>query len=193
MKKITLSGITLLVFLFHPIEAQPVPGDYFREYIWTTPFKEGNSSFLRVGGRFDYRIQPENYPDLNLKGEKIPLNFDVLVKDAIKSEVTIEKVLCHDGTKKLRISFNGSQALVFPESHYIPEPQEMYMHHFYPTVEIPLNFLKSGYNNFFSLEVDTIHPWNWPQNLIYGVIVRNYFPPPISIIKNTINSYWSTV
>lgn len=157
---------------------QPGPGDYFCEYTWTTPNKEGNSRFFRVGGKLDYRAEPGLYPDLELDGERIPVHLQEKLKGAQKVEVMIEKVLCHDGTRGLSISVNGNEEVQFPESPYIPEPQEKYMHHFYPTVEIPLSDFDPEGDNFFSLSVDTTHYWNWPQNLVYGVIFRIYYKAP---------------
>ena len=49
------------------------------------------------------------------------------------------------------------------------------MHHFYPVVTVPINEFKNGSDNYFSMEVDTAQHWNWPQNLIYGVIFRIYY------------------
>jgi hypothetical protein len=62
-----------------------------------------------------------------------------------------------------------------PEAENIPKPPCAYMHHIYPLVEIPIEYLKKGKSNFFSLDVDTVHPWNWPQNLIYGLVLRIYY------------------
>lgn len=113
---------------------------------------------------------------MKFAGKNIPLNHDFDLKDAIKAEVTIEKVLCHSGTKNLRISVNDNKEIIFPESPAIPEPQELYTHHFYPTANVPLCDLQSGDNNYFFLQVDTnIY---WPQNLIYGVIFRIYYKLP---------------
>lgn len=170
--------VSSLFFVSKPVCSQPKPGDYFRDYTWTTPDGEGNSQFLRIGGKFDYRIQPEDYPDLKLNREKIFINHSIDLNNAIKTEIVIEKVLCHDGTKNLRIALNGGKQYIFPESPAIPEPQEFFMHHFCSTLELPLTEFKQGNENYFSLEVDSIHPWNWPQNLIYGVICRVYYKNP---------------
>ena len=176
-----LNGFCLLLASVYSF-AQPKSGEFYREYIWTTPDKPENSKFLRVGGISDYRKEPENYPDLRFYGNNIPLNLDIDLKNAIKAEITIEKVLCHPGTKNLRISVNGYEDIVFPGSLAIPEPQEFYTHQIYPTVDLPLNILRSGKENYFSLQVDTnIY---WPQNLIYGVIFRIYYDS--SYTKNMI-------
>ena len=153
--------------------AQPQPGDLFREYTWTTPSESKNSPYLRVGGKMDYEIKTNIYPDLKIEGRNIPFPFYVDLKGAKKAEITVEKVLCHPGTQNLRISLNDHAPLVLPESEYIPEPQNWFMHHFFPTFEIPLNNLSEGTDNYFSLSVDD--NIRWPQNLVYGVTLRIYY------------------
>lgn len=167
-----------LVFLLFPssLLPQPKPGDIFREYVWTTPDKPGNQKFLRVGGKLDYRMAPGNIKDIRLTGGNIPLDADIDLRNAVRAEIMVEKVLCHTGTRNLRISVNDNEELVFPESDSIPEPQELYTHQFYPSVNLPLDHLRPGPNNHFSLQVDTTI--SWPQNLIYGVIVRIYYEVP---------------
>ena len=158
--------------------SQPKPGDYFREYSWKTPNGSENSKFLRVGGKMGYRVLPGEYPDLKFIEENILLNQSIVLDKAIKAEVVVEKFLCHDGTKNLSIRLNEGEKHIFPESINIPEPKEYYMHHFCSTMEIPLEELKQGNNNFFSLGVDSVQWYNWPQNLVYGVIFRIYYKTP---------------
>lgn len=143
--------------------SQPVPGDVFREYMW---HNEGGSAggALRVGGR----VGDEG---------SISLDHDFDLKHATKAEVVIEKILCHDGTTGLAIQINDSDWIYIPEAPGIPAPQSAYQHHFYPTVRIPLSCLNRGKGNRFEMKVDTKHPWNWPQNLIYGVHFRVYYDP----------------
>lgn len=130
--------------------SQPGPGDYYREYTWSTPDKEGNSSFLRVGGRLDYSENPNEYKDLSIQGRSIFLDFNLDLEGAVRAEVTVEKVLCHDGTKNLRIAFNGNNYYVFPDADSIPQPQDKYMHLYYPTVEMSLSDLIPGTENSFA-------------------------------------------
>ena len=132
--------------------------------------------FLHVGGKGDYINESGLWANLKFEGKNIPLDLNRDLNDAIKAEVTIEKVLCHDRTKNLRISVNNHKEIVFLESEAIPEPQDLYAHHFYPTVEVPLNYFSSGNSNYFSLPVDTNIAC--PQNLIYGVIFRIYYKLP---------------
>ncbi len=64
-----------------------------------------------------------------------------------------------------------------PEAAKIPEPASDYQHHLFPVVPIPLAELKTGQGNTFRMHVSPEHPWNWPQNLIYGVHFRIYYDP----------------
>jgi len=143
--------------------SQPVGGDVFREYMW---YKEGGDAggSLRVGGRVGYE-------------GSIALEHDLDLEHATKAEVVVEKILCHDGTTGLAIQVNDSDRIYIPEAAGIPAPQSTYQHHFYPTVRIPLSCLNQGKDNQFQMRVDTKHPWNWPQNLIYGVHFRVYYDP----------------
>ena len=159
----------LLVFstavLIPHVEAfsQPAPGDVFREYMWYN--KDGDAGeALRVGGRIGYEGH-------------IELNHDFDLEHAVKAEVVIEKILCHDGTKDLAIQINDEDWLQIPEAQTIPYPQWEYQHHTYPVVPVPLSFLKGGTSNRFQMRVNTKHSWKWPQNLINGVHFRVYYDP----------------
>ena len=141
--------------------AEPAPGDVFREYTWYKQDGDAGQA-LRVGGRVGY------------KGS-IVLGHSFDLEHAVKAEVVIEKILCHDSTTGLAIQINDSDWICIPEAQGIPAPQSVYQHHFYPTVRIPLSVLKSGSGNEFQMKVDTEHPWRWPQNLINGVHFRIYY------------------
>jgi len=144
--------------------AQPGPGDVFREYMWSKPGGDAGGS-LRVGGQLDYG------------GGPIALPHELDLAAAVRAEIVIEKLLCHDGTRGLAISLNDHDWIAVPEAAAIPEPAWDYQHHIYPVVPVPLDQLKAGGGNQFRMKVDGTHPWNWPQNLIYGVHVRIYYDP----------------
>ncbi len=156
------------------LPAQTEPGDIFREYIWTTP-KGSNSPYLRVGGKMDYEVKQKIYGDLKIDGRKILFGHELELDDAIRAEIIAQKVLCHFGTQNLRISLNGHEEIKFPESDSIPEPQNLYMHYFSPRIEVPLEHLNEGAGNYFTMQVDTNK--NWPQNLVYGILLRVYYDP----------------
>lgn len=147
-----------------PQSGGPQPGDVFREYLWTHTTGDAGGS-LRVGGRLDYG------------GGPIVLPHELDLEQATRAEIVVEKLLCHDGTRGLSISVNSNAWLTLPEAPGIPEPQWEYMHHTYPVVTVPLSQLQLGAGNQVRLRVSDEHPWNWPQNLIYGVHVRIYYDP----------------
>jgi hypothetical protein len=144
--------------------AQPKPGDVFREYRWTKADGDAGGA-LRVGGRLGYG------------GGAVALPQELDLTDAMRAEVVIEKLLCHDGTRGLAISINNNAWIDVPEASGIPQPPWNYQHHIYPVVPVPLDQLHSGGGNQFRLKVSDEHPRNWPQHLIYGVHVRIYYDP----------------
>ena len=157
-------------------QAQPKPGDLFREYTWIPQMvKSEKGRFLRVGGKLDYQINQDHFPPERHQAGYIPFEMYFDLTDAIKAELVLEKVGSHEDTKNLRVSINGNPFLKVPESAGIPKPEADYMHHTYPVTRIPLDQLRQGMENSFKLEVDTAQRWNWPQHLIYGVIMRIYY------------------
>jgi len=163
MKKSCGPFVVILMMLTVEAFSQPAPGDVFREYLWSKEDGDAGGS-LRVGGREGY-------------DGSIVLEHDFDLEHATKAEVVIEKILCHDGTTGLAIQVNESDWIYVPEPSTIPVPRSAYQHHFYPIVRIPLSGLKQGKGNTFRMKVDEKHPWNWPQNLIYGVHFRIYYDP----------------
>ncbi|MBD3391672.1 MAG: hypothetical protein GF418_06440 [Chitinivibrionales bacterium] len=146
--------------------AQPEPGDVFKEHIWPV-----GGGFFRIGG------------SLTQAGPNVHLDFpgNVDLTNAIKAEFYIEKVQCHCGTMDLQVSVNGNDWILLPFPPTLPEPVDVwptapadYQHHSYPTVEIPLDQLQDGANSF-RLDVDP-EGW-WPQNLTYGCMLRVYYDP----------------
>jgi hypothetical protein len=153
--------------------ASPVPGDVFAEYTWYHETGDAGQT-LRVGGK-----QGQYHPDrgsahgyVNAPVE-LPHEFDL--QFALRAEVVIEKILCHDGTRGLAIRVNDHDWIDVPECANIPEPQWSYQHHTYPVVPIPLDQFKRGMGNTFQMKVAAEHPWRWPQNLINGVHFRVYY------------------
>jgi hypothetical protein len=161
---ITALAAALVLVVAPSALAQPRPGDVFREYPWTNTDGDAGGA-LRVGGRIDYG------------GGPITLPRELDLAAAIRAEVVVEKLLCHDGTRGLAISLNENAWIDVPEAPGIPEPPWDYQHHVYPVVPVPLDHLRAGGGNQFRLKVGNEHPWNWPQNLIYGVHIRVYYDP----------------
>ena len=155
--------------------AQPIPGDLYKEYTWYNA--SGNTdAALRVGGRLDYRLT-EEAEDYIGEGLIKPL-FHLTLEHAVKAELVIEKMLCHGDTKGLRVTINGKAPIRLPEAEHIPKPQSAYAHHFNTIVPVELEDLKQGSENTFLFEVDTAGHW-WPQNLVYGMILRVYYEPSL--------------
>ena len=168
-------ALAIILLLHQNLNAQPVPGDVFREYRWFHEKGDAGQA-IRVGGKkgqyhadrgsaHDYINAPFTWP------------FVIDLVDAVKAEVVLEKVLCHDGTTGLAIQINDSDWFYVPQATHIPAPQAMYQHHTYPVVRVPVSVFKSGTGNSFRLRVDPKHPWSWPQNLINGVHIRIYYNP----------------
>ena len=162
--------------------AQPVPGDVFKEYRWHNASGDADGT-LRVGGRLDYQIIEvvDNY----LGDGLINPPFNVDLRQALKAELLVEKMLCHGGTEGLRVSINGNDPILIPDSEHLPKPQSAYVHHFTPVVPVELSILKPGTENSFSFEVDTTGQW-WPQNLLYGMILRVYYENSVLLQKGSI-------
>lgn len=167
--------------------AQPGPGDVFREYIWLPEMVAEQGKFLRVGGRLDYKSNSDHYPADKHRDGYIPLEQHIELKDAIRAELVIEKLGSHDDTKNLRVTINQHPSIVFPVAKGIPEPESAYMHHNYPIIKIPLDQLQQGMNNSFRFDVDSTQRWNWPQNIIYGVVLRIYYRPETAFFKTEIS------
>jgi len=155
--------------------ASPVPGDVFREYTWYDETGDAGQA-LRVGGKQGeyHRDRGSAHGYVNAPID-LPHEFDL--QFAIRAEIVIEKILCHDGTRGLAIRVNDHDWIDVPECANIPEPPWAYQHHTYPVVPIPLDQLKRGMGNTFQMKVAPEHPWRWPQNLINGVHFRIYYDP----------------
>ncbi|MCK5270852.1 MAG: hypothetical protein KAJ46_08710 [Sedimentisphaerales bacterium] len=158
---------------------QPVPGDVFREYMWTMHPNPDAGGALRVGGNFCYfnPTDPSWTPH-----DAVYLDHDIDLEHATKVELIVEKILCHTWTIGLEIQINGGDWIAIPVPDDIPAPgdplqQSGYQHHIYPVIPIPIGMLNSGTDNEFVMRVSPTHPWNppWPQNLINGVHFRVYY------------------
>lgn len=160
-----LLALSLLTF------AQPVPGELFKEYAWYNEGGDGNGA-LRVGGRLDYQLTGKVQPCL-VDGLIVPV-FDLDLASALRAELVIEKMLCHGDTEGLRVSMNGFDPITLPEAEHLIKPQSAYAHHYNAVVPVDLASLKAGSGNSFLFEVDTAGHW-WPQNMVYGMILRVYY------------------
>ena len=172
MKKLWLGWIFILLYC-QSLVAQPAPGDLFREYRWFHEKGDAGQA-IRVGGK-QGQSHPDRGSDHGYINAPMQLPHDLDLAEAVKAEIVVEKILCHDGTTGLAIQINNSDWYYFPEASHIPAPQARYQYHTYPVIRVPLSVFKSGHDNSFRLRVDPKHPWRWPQNLINGVHIRIYY------------------
>ncbi len=135
-----LIAIGLGIGLFCSVAAafcQPFPGDLFREYTWTNRDGDAGGS-LRVGGRVGYGGGPIEWP------------FEVDLEHAIRAEVVLEKLLCHDGTRGLALRVNDQEWLEVPEIDTIPAPAWKYQSFSFPVVALPLSHLRRSRQYVFA-------------------------------------------
>lgn len=163
-----------VLFTISSLWSQPQPGDVFREYRWFKKDGDAGQS-LRVGGREGTTNWNTSIVDGHWETVNIDFPFDVDLEHAIRAEINVEKILCHDGTRGLAIQWNDRDWIAIPEARTIPAPQWQYQHHIYPYVSIPLQDIQPGKTNRFKMRVSTEHTWNWPQNLIYGMHLLIYY------------------
>ena len=186
MNKITTS--LLLIFISTYLSGQPQPGDVFREYIWLPDLAvEEGGKFLRVGGRLDYKTNPDHFPTERHEDGHVLFGQYLKLKQAIRAELVVEKLGSHDDTRNLRVSINRNPSIKMPNARGIPVPESDYMHHNYPVADIPLDQLNEGWENTFRFDVDSTQRWNWPQNIIYGLVLRIYYNPEIADFKTNID------
>ncbi len=185
MNKI-ISFLLLSLISFH-LSGQPKPGDVFREYIWLpNQAVEEGGKFLRVGGRLDYKTNTGHFPANRHDDGHVLFGQYIKLNHAIRAELVVEKLGSHDDTKNLRVSINRNPSIRMPNARGIPIPESDYMHHNYPIADIPLDQLNEGWENTFRFDVDTAQRWNWPQNIIYGLILRIYYDTEIADFKTNI-------
>ncbi|MHC4632054.1 MAG: FG-GAP repeat domain-containing protein [Planctomycetota bacterium] len=163
--------------------AEPGPGDVFREYKWRPDGK-----WQRVTG-----------PDATAEGAKqhLPNSVNTIRIDdldgAVKVEAYIEMLLCHGGTVDKKIRVNANPWMPIGESPLIPgnagqgPPNSEYQYMRYPSVRIPIEYLRQGNNTFeFTCSPGTSLGGRWPQWILYGVTFRIYYnssrPHPAGMI-----------
>lgn len=172
-----LFAVFFFLSLGADIYAQPIPGDIFRDYVWTTPVESGYA-FLRVIGDGDYR-EPVNfekaYPQECIENGWIIFNHDIDLKKAVKAELQVEFLLSHDETTGFAAKINNNNWHYFSMPKAVPEPKATYLQHNYPVIPIPLDEIQSGNGNRIRLRVDSIQRFGMPQNIIYGFTLRIYY------------------
>jgi hypothetical protein len=182
----------VLAISINGLVAQPQSGDIFREYPWTVSTEVNNEPYLRVCGDGYYEDQTRKGKDLFKPGFvndgwiNFPQSIDL--QDAVKAELVVEKMLCHDGSTGLAFKINESTWMPVPESAHIPMPQAEYLHHYNATVAVPIQVLKSGTGNRFRFTIDQQQRWGMPQNMVYGLVLRVYYKATKAHLKAEISS-----
>lgn len=149
-------------------------GMIFKEYPWVPDTVSDSGKFLRVGGKLDYKTNEDHFPKNGHSNGFISFDQDIDLSNAVSAEVLVERVQSHEDTKNLRIQFNEGKPLLLPEPSLITSPATDYMFHSTIKVSVPIEDLENGTNSF-RLTVAKEQSWDWPQNLIYGVVLRIYY------------------
>lgn len=150
-------------------------GMRFKAYPWNPSMTSDDGKFLRVGGKMGYAVNKDHLPKKYRKNGGILLNQNVDLKGATRAEVLVERVQSHEDTKDLRIQFNQGKKILLPEPPIIPDTATNYMFHSNIRVPVHLEDLKEGNQNTFQLTVAKDQSWDWPQNLVYGVVLRVFY------------------
>lgn len=150
-------------------------GMLFKDHSWVPSQASDTGKFLRVGGKLDYAINKDHFPKKAHRGGFIPLPQKLDLANAIGAEVFVERVQSHEDTKDLKIQFNEGRPIRLHEPPIIPDTATNYMFHSNIKVNVPLTDLKSSDTNTFKLTVAKEQAWEWPQNIIYGIVLRVYY------------------
>ncbi|MCM5664332.1 FG-GAP repeat domain-containing protein [Galbibacter mesophilus] len=160
-------------------------GMIFKDYPWKPENVSDDGKFLRVGGKLDYAINEDHFPAELHKDGFIRLPQQIDLKNAIGAEVFIERVQSHEDTKDFKIQFNQGKAIAIPEPKSLPFPATDYMFHTNIRAAVPLSYLNEGAKNSFKLWVGKEQSWDWPQNLVYGMVLRVYYDTDKSLAFST--------
>ena len=149
-------------------------GSLYKEYPWAPSQLDSNELFLRVGGRLDYTLKSDNNDKIDKQGFiTFPKSIDL--SQAARAELIVERVQSHEDTKNMRIQVNNSPWLPVPDPARILNPASDFMFHYNAAVAVPLDYLSEQVR--FRIKVDTTQRWQWPQNLVYGLVLRVYYQP----------------
>jgi len=161
--------VFLLVFNFNA-RGNPEPGDVFKELVWVA--NGGCAGAVRIASD---ACAATYFPGQNSANQNFTFPGTISKDGAIKAEVSIQKVMCHDGTTGFELQMNNSgnwHALGYGEGSTIPNDSYQYM--IYPSIEIPLDEIAEG-ENVIKFRVSASSGW-CPQNLVYGGTLRVYYP-----------------
>lgn len=166
----------ILIALCTAAAADPQPGDIFREYVWTGPWRNA-SGWQRVTDPETPRSDAQGF----LPNPVNQIRLDDLA-GAVRAEVYIEQWGGHAGTSAKRLRLNGHAWIETPVPAAIPGATglnscpEGYQYFTYPAVPIPLDQLQEGDNTFeFTSGPQVCFDFGWGQWGVYGVTFRLYY------------------
>ncbi len=162
-----------VLFASSVANADPKPGELFREYTYTNTNGDAGGA-IRVGGKKGVSY-PDRGSDFDYVNAWLTFPHQLDLDFATRAELIVEKILSHNGTNGLAIQWNNSDWIKVPEPAGIKQPRHQYYHHSCITVPISLENLEVDDENRFRLRVAPEQDWGWPQHLIYGVHLRVYY------------------
>ena len=170
----TTNSSRYILFLFILVKGSvalaqtgPVAGDIYREY--SVNLKTGNN----------WRVTDPNvtWPDAApfLPNPVLSIQIDDL-EGAVRAEALMDIWGGHPGTSNKRFRFNNREWMRIPEIPTIDVDPECVMSQYNVIMDIPLEYLKQGYNTFEGTSGGQIcASFNWGQWGWYVMIVRIYY------------------
>ncbi|RPI24994.1 MAG: hypothetical protein EHM61_15575, partial [Acidobacteria bacterium] len=162
---------SILIFLFSTALADPVPGEYFREYTYLERFGEVDPNSTREGQAAEMRARAMRERALEIAS----------IARATRAEVSVSYWGGHIGTSGQRFRINGGDWIDIPQPKNTPNAPQCYYRTILgrATVEVPLADLKAGRNLFqFTAGPQICYSFNWGFFWVYEFTVRLYYSPP---------------
>jgi len=152
--------------------AEPVPGDYFREFTYAHRFGEIDPASTRPGQQAD---------DMRAGARRERALEIPSIGRAIRAEVSVSYWGGHIGTSGQKFRINGGEWIDIPQPKNTPTPSQCYYRTILgrATVEVPLEQLKAGRNVFqFTAGPQICYSFNWGFFWVYEFTVRLYYKAP---------------
>ncbi|HWQ57215.1 MAG TPA: hypothetical protein VN442_26250 [Bryobacteraceae bacterium] len=151
------------------LQAEPAPGDLFREYSYTVRFGEVHPGATRKN------------IDRMLKGAMAERLLQIpSVSGVVRAEVSIEYWGGHIGTSDQKFQVNGGEWVQIPQPSGTPTRPQCYYRTILgrATVPLPVESLKAGGNAFrFTAGPQLCYSFGWGFYWVYGFTVRLYYDP----------------
>jgi len=164
--------VFLLLLLATPsLSADPVPGEYFKEYTYANRFGQVDPNSTRGGGAAEMRAAGVREHPLEISS----------LRNAVRAEVSVSYWGGHIGTSEQKFKVNGGDWIQIPQPKNTPTKPQCYYRTILgrATAEVPLNQLKAGRNMFqFTAGPQLCYSFNWGFYWVYEFTVRVYYKPP---------------